>query len=580
MILNKISVKNIISDTIKSRKGLLFLLLFTVVCVVSFSLVPPQILKKIVDEYLVTKNGKNLLQPALFYFLALVFIGISDFAKEIQLTILGQRINHRIRTKMMEKTRKLPVDFFTKNSTGAIVSRLTNDVDSIMNLFTNGIISMAIDSLKIVGIIASIWFFSWKLGAMVLILLPGIYAITRYFQKNMLKVQILNRICIERVNNHIPESIKNIQMIRAFSKQEYMEEKYKKYLVDSYGANEKVNFYDSVFSPIILVIRAAVIAVIAIFSTQQLRIFGLSVGMVAAAIELISNIFTPIENLGMELQNIQQSVAGIKRVNDFFEEKEEQNEVSLDLKHLENSKDSENSTCFYDYAKKDITIKFDHLNFAYAEGQEIFRDVTFTILPKENITFSGRTGAGKSTLFKLLLGLLEPVSGTITIGGIDVLSIPNSKKRSLYGYVEQNFHFIMGSVREQITLKDESIPVEKVIETMEFVGLNNYVLGFSQGYDTPCHPNMFSKGQQQLLSIARAIITDPPILLLDEMTANLDAKTEEEIVAILEKAGNERTTLSISHRKSACTDRTKIVFLKEGKMEATQEATQEQHGKQ
>ncbi|MGB4437743.1 MAG: ABC transporter ATP-binding protein, partial [Sedimentibacter sp.] len=467
------------------------------------------------------------------------------------LTVLGQKITKEIRFEMMIKLEKINSLYFSKNETGQIVSRFTNDVDAINSMFTTGIVGMIIDCFKIIGIIISVFIFSTKLGLIVLILLPVIYALMRIFQKKMLNAQIKNRKLVGTINNHISESFKNIHMIKSFSKEDYMEKSYIGLLKENYETAEKVNFYDSVFSPIIRIIRAVIITSVVVLSSKQFNVLGISLGMIAASIDLISNLFAPVENVGMELQNIQKSISGIKRVNEFFCETEDIKKINEEYK-LDN---------------RDLNISFNNMSFHYEEGNDILRNINFEIKPHEKVTFVGRTGVGKSTLFKLAAGLLQPSSGNITINNMDVFQIPSKYKRNIFGYVEQNFHMIKGTVAEQINLGDENITIDQIKNALDFVGLTEYINNLEKGYNTIVNnENIFSQGQKQLLSIARATVTDPPILLLDEITANLDSVTEEKIVSVLQKASEKHTILTISHRLSSMIASDKIVILENGRI--------------
>ncbi len=553
--MRKSMIKKSIIKVIKDNIVITMLLIFMIFATVIASLIPPQILKYIVDKNLVPKNYDNLLTLAIAYMGVLLFIGIFDFVKEAILTILGQKITTEIRIEMMEKIEKINAKFFSTNSTGTIVSRFTNDVDAINSLFTGGIIGMIVDCFKIIGIIASIWMFSSKLGIVTLIILPVIYGITRLFQKKMLKAQIENRILVGVVNNHISESLKNVQMIKSYSIEDYMEENYIKYLLRNYKTIEKVNFYDSVFSPTIQLIRAVVISFIVVLSSKQLNYLGLSLGMVAATIELISNLFAPIENLGMELQNIQQAMSGIRRVEDFYNESED-DPKKYELSVNDIIPDS-----------KDVRLTFEDITFHYEEGTDILKNINLNFNPNEKITFVGRTGVGKSTLFKLIMGLLKPSKGSIKINGIDVYDIPNSEKRKIFGYVDQGFHIIKGTVEEQISLQDKTITREQIEKAIDFVGLTDYIASLENGLDTiVSNDTLFSQGQKQLLAIARAIVTNPPILLLDEITANLDSITEEKIVSVLQRASQAHTVLSISHRLSSMFASDIVVILEDGRV--------------
>ncbi len=548
-------VKKAITKVIKQNTSMMILLFITVCGVVLTSLVPPQILRLIIDNNLVPKNSDKLLTLAIAYLGVLLFIGVFNFMKAALLTILGQKITLEIRMEMMLKLENINAQFFTTNESGTIVSRFTNDIEAINSLFTTGVIGMMIDCLKIIGIVISIWFFSATLGMLTLMLLPVIYAITRTFQKKMLQAQIENRILVARVNNYIAESFKNILMIKTYSKERYMEENYTERLRDNYETVEKVNFYDSVFSPIILLIRAVIIALIVILSSEQLNYLGISLGMVAASIDLISNLFTPVENLGMELQNIQQAISGVQRVNDFYNEPEDDGK--------------DNSLYFADIIpqREEFNLSFNDVTFQYEQGQEVIQNINLNLNAQDKVTFIGRTGAGKSTLFKLVMGLLKPTSGTITINRIDVYSIPNREKRKIFGYVEQNFRMIPGTVADQISLQDESITRNQIEDALDFVGLTDYVETMENGLDTQLtNDTMFSQGQQQLLAIARAIVMNPPILLLDEITANLDSITEERVVSVLQKASAAHTILSISHRLSSMISSDMIVILENGRI--------------
>lgn len=532
-------------SAVKQNKCLTFLLLLLILSVVGCSLLPPQILRRIVDDYLRASKGNQLLLPAFLYLSAVIAEGILTFFKEMVLTKIGQRMTNALRGEMMEKVKKLPASYFTANDTGTVVSRFTNDVDTIQDLFSNGIISMAVDGLKIVGIIISIWIFSKYLGLIVLLLLPLLFWLTRFFQKNMLKAQLSNRRLISRVNNHIPETINNIEMIHSFSKEPYMSKRYQKYVGESYQAVEKVNFFDSAFSPIVIVLRACVIALMAILCSKQIAVLGISVGMVAAAIELITNLFTPIENLGMELQSIQQAVAGVKRVNEFLREEEmlqEKTHVSGDT----------------------YTLVFSKVSFGYEKEQILFSNFSTVFTGNDTVLFKGRTGAGKSTLFKLIMGLLTPNSGEITLNDANVSCIASEDKRKLFGYVEQQFSVIPGDIARQISLGDKSVSLEDIRRVMKYVGLDEYVEKLPDKYQTDYHQASFSNGQNQLLAIARALVMNPPIILLDEITANLDAETESRVIGILQSEMKNRMLLSISHRLSDMLIYDKIITVDKG----------------
>jgi len=553
---NKLVTRSFLT-VIRGNIGLDILLVLAVFGVIIGSLIPPQILKTIIDSNLVPQQQKGLLTSAILYLTVLLVIGLSDFMKEAILTVAGQKITTGIRLAMMEKMGRIDARYFSQNETGTVVSRFTNDVDAVQTIFTSGIVGMFIDLLKMIGIVVSIWQFSAPLGLTALMLLPVLFVLTRIFQKKMLSAQIRSRVLIGSINNHIAESVKNIQMIKSFSKESYMEKRYEGYLDRNYKTVEEINFVNSIYPPLIQIIRSVVIAGIVLFAAGKIQISGLSLGMVAASIELISNLFVPVETLGMELQNVQESMAGIRRVNEFYETEEEER------------KDTTQTASSIISDPKQVVLSFEGVSFAYDEDTKVLEDISLTIHPQESVTFIGRTGVGKTTLFRLVMGLIRPSKGRIAINGVNVADIPHTEKRRLFGYVDQDFHLIEGTVADQIGLKDPSISRDQIEDALLMVGLQEYVSTLENGIDTNISKGtVFSQGQKQLLAIARAVAANPPVLLLDEMTANLDSITEEKIVSALQKVSRNHTILSISHRLSSMIASDTIVILENGRVKS------------
>jgi ATP-binding cassette subfamily B protein len=541
--------------TLRENRGKAAALALSVACSVLFSLVPPQLLRRIVDGNLTPRTTAGLLPLAAAYLGALVLANLSDFCKGGLLTIFGQKLVRRMRSYMMEKLTRLAAAYFTKGSPGAISSRFLNDVDNVSSLFTEGVVSMAIDCLKVIGILVSIALFSWRLGLATLVLVPVVFFLTRHFKRRSLSAQIRNLEQLGQVNNHIAESLSGVHTVKTYHREGWMEGLYRRYLLENYRTMNRVNFYDALYSPIIQILRALVILFIVMTSSAQWNFLGISLGTVAASIELISNLFAPIENLGMELQNVQKGISGIQRINDFYREAEEPpKNADLTAQRILGG-------------QRAAALRFDHVTFAYEPGHPVLRDIDLTVPAGASVTFAGRTGVGKTTLFKLIAGLLRPTEGRITLGGADAADIPSGEKRRIYGYVEQSFRFVEGSVLDQITLGDPAITREDAQRALRFVELWDDVAALPQGPDTIVTSGAgFSQGQKQLLAIARAIAADPAVLLLDEITANLDSATESRVVTILQKATAGRTVLSVSHRLTSMLNSDTIVFLEDGRV--------------
>ena len=469
------------------------------------------------------------------------------------ITVFGQKMTHGLRSALCAKLERLPAAYFTHHAPAKIASRFVNDVDVVDSLFTNGIISMAADGFKVLSILMVIFYKSTGLGMLMLLVTPALFAMTRLFQKRMLKAQVENRIAVSKVNNHVPETIRNIRTVHTLFRQKYMEEKYDSYIEESYRALDKSNLYDSIYSPIVIFVSSCVIAAMMIFAAlggEMQQFFGISVGTAVAIIAYVGKVFEPLESIGMEIQNIQSAVAGVKRINEFLREPERTvPEAAQRPEPVANNGEP--------------VIRFSQVDFSYDEKTPVLRDLTFSVQQGEIVTFVGRTGAGKSTLFKLLLGLYAPQKGRIAVNGADAAQIPDAQKRKLFGYVEQSFHPVSGTVAEQISLFDTSIRQEQIEDAAKLVGLHETILELEQGYSTRIEKTAFSQGQFQLLSIARAIVAQPKILLLDEITANLDSTTEQLVLRALDGACKGRTVLSISHRLQKCTHNSRLIQIGE-----------------
>lgn len=539
------NVRSVIRQTVTGYAGLSLGIVLAVAGAIVTALLPPWILGSIVD----TITAGNVVPVALviLYFAFTVLTGLTESIREGLLTVFGQKITHALRSSMMEKYTNLTAGELTKQEPGTIVSRFVGDVDTVENLFTSGIISMFADACKIISILVVIWLKNRGLAIVLLILLPFLYWFTRTVQKNMLKAQIENRRAVGRASGHVPETLHNIRTIHTLGKERYMEERYDEYIAESYRAVDRTNFYDAIYSPVILILNAIVVAVVMLFSAsgnaKVLTLFGMSAGTAVAVINYISQIFTPVESLGMEIQTIQSAIAGVHRINEFYALEE----LPERVRNLETPVVTEEETPF---------VELQNVTFAYEDdSRKILHHLSFKVYPGEQVTLSGRTGAGKSTVFKLLLGLYQPGEGKVLIQGRDAIQIPENEKRSLYGYVEQTFHRVPGTVKDQITLYDDSFTMEEVREAARIAGLDATIEQLEKGYDTLCTSEIFSQGQWQLLSIARAAVAKPKLLLLDEITANLDAQTEEEVLQALKRASEGRTVISISHRVNAETGR-------------------------
>lgn len=505
----------------------------TLMCVagsVAASLIPPLLLARIIDS--LTQGTSITFLAVLMYFISLAAEGIFFSLQESLIVLFGQKMTHALRSEMSEKLIRLPANTLVTQNPGEVAARFSGDVDTVEALFTSGIISMAADACRILSMLAVIAVKNTGLALVLAAVLPLFAVFTRLVQKRMLSAQLENRRAVAEVSGQVPETLHNIRTVHALGIENCMERRYAKSLGESYAAVEKTNFYDAIYSPAVLLLNAAAVGIVMLLSASRkaeiLALFGMSVGTSVAVINYISRIFAPIESLGMEIQTIQSAMAGVKRIDAFLSQPER-----------EIPKRSKKRT------KGDVELS--HVTFGYGE-KPVLHDFSMTVKSGEQVMLTGRTGAGKSTVFRLLLGLYKPESGTVTVGGESVFDITDSERRFLIGCVEQHFSRVPGTVLDQITLGDKRITEEAAKKAAELAGMDGVIRGLPRGYETECTEGMFSQGERQLLAIARAAAANPAVLLLDEITANLDAETEARVLNALRRASKERTVISISHR--------------------------------
>lgn len=526
----KAGVISALKAAVRSHRILTISTLLCVAASVAASLIPPLLLKNIIDR--LTGGMPLLFTAVLLYFGSLVLEGTLSSAQETLLVLFGQKMTHALRSEMSQKLIALPASTLVGQNPGEVAARFSRDVDAVEALFTSGIISMVADACRIISILAVIAVENMGLALVLLVILPLFAVFTRFVQKRMLAAQLENRRAVAAVSGQVPETLHNIRTIHALGLESYMEQRYDKRIGESYAAMEKTNFYDAIYSPVVFLLNAAVVGIVMLLSASgnadMLALFGMSVGTSVAIINYISRIFSPIESLGMEIQTIQSAMAGVKRIDAFLNQPERA--IPQERKNT---------------ARGDVVLS--HVTFGYGE-KPVLSDFSMTVKEGEQVTLVGRTGAGKSTVFRLLLGLYQPEKGDITIGGVNVSAIPDHERRACIGCVEQHFSRVPGTVLDQITLSDPTITEEMAQNAAKLAGMDDAIRALPDGYNAICTDGMFSQGEWQLLSIARAVAANPAVLLLDEITANLDAETEARVLEALRRASEGRTVLSISHR--------------------------------
>lgn len=461
------TVRSVVLGTVRRQPLLCTALVLAVAGAVAASLLPPLVLGRVVDR--LTARQAVPFALALGYFGLLALSGGLDSLRESLLTVFGQKMTHALRSAMCAKLDKLPAEAFVNQESGAAVSRFVGDVDTVEELFTSGIISMFADACRLCGILAVIFAENRGLALILLVVLPLLYLFTRVVQKRMLKAQLQNRAAVARASAHVPETLRCIRTIHTLRRESYMAKAYDEALDDSFAAVEKTNFYDACYSPVILIMNAAVVALVMLLSaagSPEVRaFFGMSVGTAVAVIAYISQVFTPLESIGMEIETIQSAVAGVRRINGF-------------LAQAERIPTAETAPQAVPGAP---SVELQNVHFGYESDEEVLHGLSFAVQKGEQVTLTGRTGAGKSTIFKLLLGLYRPQQGKVMLNGVEAATLPDTARRPLVGYVEQSFRRVPGTVRDQITLFDAAITPQQAADAARTVGLHDTIAARPKG---------------------------------------------------------------------------------------------------
>lgn len=522
---------------------LLFLLIFVVTVA---TLLPPQILKYIVDDVLLGGKEDKLIFSALLYTGAFLLLGVLQFLQEILLVSISQGICRSLRVGMMKKVHRLSYRTLVKHDTAALESYFNNDVGTIDTLITAGAISMIIDLFKMVGIFASIFFYNWQFGLMVSVFLPFLIWFAMTVRKKMFRAQMKNRNQEQEVNRLVLENVENMQAIKNYGCEDWTQVKYNRILEKHFLASKATNFLDGIFSPVMETIKFIVIIILLAFAGSGTFHFSISTGAIVAVITLLIDLFEPIENLGQELQTIQRSLSGLQRLRDFFkleedvhEEgqpiQEQKEEPGQDKAKLRNSEDMPTAP------GSEPVLEFRNVSFAYEESEMVIKNLNLKVTGKERVVLSGRSGVGKSTIFKLAYGILKPTEGEVLLNGKSVFDMGQEERAGSFGLVYQEPFFSGGTIYEELTLS-RKISEERVMQVLKSVGLSRIT-----DIHKPLLERDFSSGELSMLNIARMLLTDCKIVFLDEMNARIDPVTAEAIMKIMDEVTQDKMVFSINH---------------------------------
>ena len=539
-----------ITAYIKPYLGILLLATIALAGNLVLLLLRPYITKQVIDLGFATNDINVIEYYAVIYGLTIIGSVLCIFVENYFLKSFGQKIIYNIRAIVFQKILHKSHDEFYKLPIGNWVTRITNDVESLRTLYTDVLLNLASSGLMIIGILGFMYAINVPLAIIMTILLPIMGVIIWVFQKFSRKAFRQVRRSVAASNASIKELLNYIVIVKSYSGEKEIEERYNtvnKGFLEA-GLFEVTTF--SIFRP--LVDGLFFVALIVIFTTTNLIDSIADAGTVFAFIQYMDRFFQPLKDIADKYNSLQSSLAGAERLVPLLEEKERNmvDEVPKELIPVE-------------------SIEFDHVWFSY-ENNDVYalQDFTLHIKAGDFTGIVGPSGSGKSTLLSLLMGIYKPTKGSIYINGIDISKYDSSVLRHLMGYVFQQAYLFKGSIKDNLTLFDNSISHDEMVKAAKQVNLDSMIEQLPEGYNTPVGylGSLLSDGQKQLLAFGRTLIRNIPILLLDEATANIDSHTEKQIQASIENIRGSKTIVSIAHRLSTVQDANEIVYIEYGKI--------------
>ena len=539
-----------ITAYIKPYLGILLVATIALVGNLILLLLRPYITKQVIDLGFATNDINVIEYYAVLYGLTIIGSVLCIFVENYFLKSFGQKIIYNIRAIIFQKILHKSHDEFYKLPIGNWVTRITNDVESLRTLYTDVLLNLASSGLMIIGILGFMYAINVPLAIIMTILLPIMGVIIWVFQKFSRKAFRQVRRSVAASNASIKELLNYIVIVKSYSGEKEIEERYNtvnKGFLEA-GLFEVTTF--SIFRP--LVDGLFFVALIVIFTTTNLVDSVADAGTVFAFIQYMDRFFQPLKDIADKYNSLQSSLAGAERLVPLLEEKERNmvDEVPKELIPVE-------------------SIEFDHVWFSY-ENNDVYalQDFTLHIKAGDFTGIVGPSGSGKSTLLSLLMCIYKPTKGSIYINGIDISKYDSSVLRHLMGYVFQQAYLFKGSIKDNLTLFDNSISHDEMVKAAKQVNLDSMIEQLPEGYNTPVGylGSLLSDGQKQLLAFGRTLIRNIPILLLDEATANVDSHTEKQIQASIENIRGSKTIVSIAHRLSTVQDANEIVYIEYGKI--------------
>jgi len=540
---------------IKPYRKYVFFAIFLNIVVAALGPVRPYLTKIAIDDYIANSDYNGLIEISLILFATLIFQSVIQFFLTYYTQYLGQKTLFDLRTQLFKHTQKLALKFYDKTPIGRIVTRVTNDVEALGELFSSGIVMVFSDIFIIVWILVFMFFMDIPLSLVTLSVLPVLIYGTFLFRKKVRESYRDVRLHLARLNSYMQEHITGMNVVQIFRKEEDELKKFSNINSDYRAANIKSIFYYAVFYPGVELLSSIAIALIVWYGGGEIIQSTLTIGVLFAFIQYTEMFFRPIRDLSEKYNIMQTAMASSERI----------------FKLLDNETFIKNPEKPSKLEGMKGEIEFRNVWFAYNNEDYVLKDISFKINHGETVAIVGHTGAGKTSIINILTRFYDINKGSILIDGKDISHLDKRELRKHISTVLQDVFLFSGTIRSNIDMANDEIPFEKIIESAQTVGADKFINSLTGLYDETVKERgaTLSVGQKQLISFARALAYDPKILILDEATSSVDTETEMLIQKAIENLLVGRTAIVIAHRLSTIQSADKIIVMHKGEIRET-----------
>jgi ATP-binding cassette subfamily B protein len=540
------------------RKLRILVIAITILTGAGLELVPPLVLKQIIDNHLTPGNPQGIWGLAIVYLASVVGVQSLGFLTSYLTALTAQGALNDLRVRLYRHLQQMPIRYYDQNPLGDIISRCTADVDTIDTLFSSGVAGLVTDLVRLVTVSFAMIALSPILALISALVVPPLLWITNAFRVRIRDAERKNRIAVGLLNTHLQETFGGVEVIRAFGREPVIVARFRRVLEKTLKAYNLSAKFSALYTPIMQILMAIAITLLLWGGAQAgIQKVEISLGTLTAFVLLFKRFFDPITSVGEEWQTVQSALSGAERIFQVLDLPVEEEAMSKSGTHI----------------KPTGGILVSNMTFGYFEDQPVLNHVTLNVAPGEHVALVGRTGAGKSSILNLLGGLYTPWQGVIQVAGLDPHQIPEIERRRFIGVVPQAVQLFSGSVLENLTLGDPDVPEEAVERAVQIAGVEGLIQSLPKGYDTQISSGagegvQLSSGQRQMLSLARALIWDPAVLLFDEATSAIDSASEAAFrqALLAETSRHQRAILTVAHRLSTAREADRVIVLENGRI--------------